>query len=153
MENSATDKGNQEDRRAEGRSNGGRRASDRRETPLKEFSENSLVFRERETGQEAFIIKSGQVEIFRTVTEGGVSREVPITVLNSGTMFGEMALIDNELRMASARAYGGDVTVYVISQDLFDSMLEPVNPFVRKLLNILVDHVRANSDETHSVKS
>lgn len=141
MSSTATEKKLQQDRRATDR-----RSGDRRETPIKEFANKHLVFRERETGQEAFIIKTGQVEIFKTVTENGVSREIPISILNEGTMFGEMALIDNELRMASARAYGGDLTVYVISQDLFNSMLEPVNPFVKKLLNILVDHVRASSE-------
>ena len=56
-----------------------------------------------------------------------------------------MALIDNQPRMASARAHKGPVTVLVVSQKQFSAMLDPVNPFVKKLLEILAGHVRAGN--------
>jgi CRP/FNR family transcriptional regulator, cyclic AMP receptor protein len=126
------------------RRNQSRRNTDRRAATTKDFDDKGFVFREHETGQEAFVVKSGQVEILKTVSENGQTREVSLGVLGQGTMFGEMALIDNKPRMASARAYQGPLSVLVISQSQFNAMLEPVNPFVKKLLEILANHVRAS---------
>ena len=117
----------------------------RREARTKNFSQGSFIFREFESGQEAFIIKTGQVEIFKSVTNSGVTEEKTLAILQPGTMFGEMALIDNEPRMASARAHDDKVTVLVISHSQFGKMLESANPFVKKLLEILADHVRSKS--------
>lgn len=120
---------------------------ERRAAQTKDYNDKHFIFREHETGQEAFIVKSGRVEIFKTITEDSVTREISLGILQPGTMFGEMALIDNKPRMASARAYKGAVTVLVVSQKQFSAMLDPVNPFVRKLLEILANHVRANNPE------
>jgi len=125
-----------------------RRSSDRRSTQTKLFENNHYVFREHETGQEAYIVKSGRVEIIKTVTEDNLTKETTLGILGEGTMFGEMALIDDSPRMASARAYEGRLEVFVISQDQFKALLEPVNPFVKKLLGILADHVRARNAKT-----
>ena len=69
-----------------------------------------------------------------------------MAVLEPGNMFGEMALIDNKPRMASARTYGGPAKLLVVSQQQFSTMLKPVNPFVRKLLEILATHVRESKN-------
>ena len=56
----------------------------------------SVIFREGEAADQLFVIKSGEVRIQignRTVTE-----------LSAGDIFGEMALIDNEPRSATAVA-------------------------------------------------
>ena len=118
---------------------------ERRGAQTKDFTDGHFIFREHESGQEAFIVKSGQVEIFKTVTENGMTRDVSLGILSPGTMFGEMALIDNQPRMASARAHKGPVTVFVVSQKQFSAMLAPVNPFVKKLLEILASHVRSGN--------
>ena len=106
------------------------------------------MFREYETAQEAFIIKSGKVEIFKSFTEEGHEpREVTLGTLEAGAMFGEMALIDDETRMASARAVGGLVELYVITRKQFDSKLNGVNLFISKLLTILAKNVRSSSEK------
>ncbi len=122
-----------------------RRGPDRRSSVIKTYDEKSYVFREHETAQEAFIVKSGKVRIIKTLYEDGVSKEVTLNILDEGEMFGEMALIDDKPRMASAQAYQGSLTVYVISQSQFKSMLSKSNPFVIKLLGILANLVRENS--------
>ena len=125
---------------------GDRRATDRRSTPSKMFDMGHYIFREGESGQEAFILNSGKVQIFRIEIEDGEAVEKSLAILPTGTMFGEMALIDDKPRMASARAYGGPAQVLVVDQQQFRKMLEPVNPFVKKLLSILADHVRDASN-------
>ena len=130
-----------------------RKKTDHREQNLqpgavKSIHEGNFVFREYETAQEAFIIKSGKVEIFKPFTEEGHEpREVTLGTLEAGAMFGEMALIDDQLRMASAHAVGGQVELYVISRKQFDSKLNGANLFISKLLQILAENVRSSSEK------
>ncbi len=62
-------------------------------------------------------------------------------------MFGEMALIDDQPRMASARAVGGPAELYVFSRKQFDSKLNGTNLFISKLLSILAGNVRSSSEK------
>ena len=115
---------------------------------VKTIPEGGFVFREHETAQEAFIIKSGTVEIFKSFTEEGREpREVTLGKLEAGAMFGEMALIDDETRMASARAIGNLAEVYVITREQFNSKLDGVNLFISKLLHILAENIRSSSEK------
>ena len=124
-----------------------RRSTDRRSLMSKAFNMDAYIFREHESGQEAFIIKSGKDEIFKRTTGIGVEKDSSIAILTEGEMFGEMALIDDSPRMASARAYGGPAVVSVITQEQFKGMLETVNPFVVKLLRILADYARKKNHD------
>ncbi len=130
-----------------------RKKKDRRQKSLmpgveKNIPEGGFVFREYETAQEAFIVKSGTVEIFKAFPEEGhEARNVTLGTLQAGALFGEMALIDDQPRMASARAVGGPVDLYVISRKQFDSKLNGVNLFISKLLQILAGNVRSSSEK------
>ena len=104
----------------------------RQDRTRKTFEEGRYVFREHEVGDEAFIIEEGTVEIVR-LTEDGVR---VLATIGRGEIFGEMALIDDSPRMASARA-AGHVTLAVISRALFTEKLKATDPFIRGLLNIM----------------
>ena len=56
-------------------------------------------------------------------------------------MFGEMALIDSKPRMAMARCSKGS-TIIVVSRAMFEQKLAKSDPFIRGLLNILVNNIR-----------
>lgn len=58
-----------------------------------------FVFREGEPGSEMYIIETGAVEILREVRG-----PEPIAVLEPGDFFGEMAILEDQPRFASARA-------------------------------------------------
>ncbi|NQV54845.1 MAG: cyclic nucleotide-binding domain-containing protein [Rhodospirillales bacterium] len=102
------------------------------------FGEGQHIFREGETGETAFIVISGNVGIYKT-TESG---ETPLAVLKKGAMFGEMALINDEVRMASAKAMDGIAEVMVISRAMFQKKMDALDPFTRGLIKILSDNVR-----------
>ncbi|MEE8393796.1 MAG: cyclic nucleotide-binding domain-containing protein [Rhodospirillales bacterium] len=131
------EKDGQQDKRPEDR-----RQGDRRGPPveIREILDRNYVFREREIGDLAFIVNSGTVEIVKDID----GKEVVLGTIGKGGMFGEMALIDDQPRMASARA-DGPVTVMVISSDMFARKLARIDPFARGLINILSDHVRRMS--------
>ncbi len=62
------------------------------------FGKGEVVFREGERGDALFIIQSGAVEISRQA--GG--RKVVVGLLQRGDFFGEMAIVDDDVRSATA---------------------------------------------------
>ncbi len=82
------------------------------------FEQGEIIFREGEIGSNLFFISSGKVEISRT--ENG--REAVITVLEENDTFGEMALLSNTERNATARALTR-TEVHKVNHDDFDSLL------------------------------
>ena len=103
------------------------------------FERDHFIFREHESGDRAYIIAEGNVEILKESADGLVS----LRVLNVGAMFGELALIDDSPRMASAKAINGPVELLEIDQKTFKKKLSDADPFTRGLINILADTARS----------
>jgi pSer/pThr/pTyr-binding forkhead associated (FHA) protein len=82
------------------------------------FEAGTEIFHEGDPGDAMFIIKSGTVEIVREA-DGG---RVPVAVLDEGDFFGEMSILENEPRMASARAVTG-CDLLRIDSSTFDQMV------------------------------
>lgn len=99
------------------------------------------LFSEGDSGDTAFIIESGEVEIFRT--EQG--KEIRLGMIGPGALVGEMALIDDEPRMATARAASQAVAV-TLSRAAFEKRVSAADPFIRKLLRILVRYIRLHAE-------
>ncbi|MRG73553.1 cyclic nucleotide-binding domain-containing protein [Alphaproteobacteria bacterium HT1-32] len=97
----------------------------------------NTIFNEGETGTRAFLIKEGEVEIRKQLG----NREILLGTIQKGSIFGEMALIDDQPRSASAVAVR-DTTVIIISRDVLQGKLASADPFVRGLLNIFVRNLR-----------
>lgn len=75
------------------------RCSEQRRTmAASRLEEGMIVFHQGELGDQAYIVKSGKIEIFATVGD----QETILGTLEVGALFGEMALIDNSERTASA---------------------------------------------------
>lgn len=102
------------------------------------FNEGQHVFREGEVGDSAFIVFDGNIAIYRLGEEG----EEVLATLAKGAMFGEMALIDDDLRMASAKAVDGSAEFLVVSRAMFQKKMDGLDPFTRGLIKILADNVR-----------
>jgi len=66
------------------------------------FEDGEVVVREGEETREMFIIREGRIEILKQV--GG--HEVRLAVLERGSFFGEMSLLEGLPRSATARAIG-----------------------------------------------
>lgn len=102
------------------------------------FAKNQIIFAEGDYGEQAYVIQQGKVTIFKMDSEGEM---VVLGTLGPGAIFGEMALIDDQPRMASARA-DDTTSVYIVSREMFQNKLENSDPFLRGLLNIFVRHIR-----------
>src|SRR5262245_24295542 len=68
--------------------------------PVRTYAEGDLMLKEGDGGRALFMLEDGQVEIFRH-TPAGPQR---LAILGPGGYFGEMSLLDDLPRTASARA-------------------------------------------------
>jgi eukaryotic-like serine/threonine-protein kinase len=79
--------------------------------PRKSFMPGTVIMREGDPGDAAYMIVSGQCRAYRTV---GDQKET-LALMNSGDVFGEMALLLDEPRAASVEAVD-KVTVLVLDK-------------------------------------
>lgn len=68
------------------------------------FQPEEYIIQEGEVGNELYLIKSGQVKILKKAIETGVAIEFTLSQLSAGETIGEIALLENTVRTASACA-------------------------------------------------
>ena len=96
------------------------------------------IFRSGESATQAFIVQDGEVAMVKSVD----GKTKVLSTIGKGGIFGEMALIEDRPRMATARAKTG-ATLIVVSREIFDEKLANTDPFIRGLLNVFADTIRA----------
>jgi len=97
---------------------------------------------EGETGREMYIIEEGRVEIFRR----SGAEERSLRVLEAGDFFGEMGLLDDQPRGASARA-ATDARLLLIDHTTFDQMLRQYPEVSIRIMRSLCQRLRAAAAE------
>lgn len=103
-----------------------------------------LIFREGEESDKAYIIRSGQVEIYKRINQGTLL----LATLGEGEIFGEMGVISDAPRTAYASAVG-DVTVTELSRDAFFSIMAGEPEEVVLVVRALMERLReANAKVT-----
>ena len=70
-------------------------------TTISQVQKGKVFYRPEETGEVLFILKAGRVQLYRISTEG---KKLVITTLGPGTLFGEMALLGQQMHNAFAEA-------------------------------------------------
>lgn len=86
------------------------------------YPENYQIFKEGEEGKAMYIIKNGKVGIFRGEKEKG-ERETTIAEINTNGFFGEMALISEIPRNATAKTLG-NCEVFVLNREDFRELMK-----------------------------
>lgn len=100
------------------------------------FKAGAVIFHQGDQANEMFVIKSGEVRIQlgnRTLSE-----------LSTDAIFGEMALIDNEPRSATAIA-ATDAELVAVSEKQFLFMVGQTPYFALKVMRVLAQRLRATS--------
>jgi diguanylate cyclase len=95
------------------------------------------LFRQGEPGDCAYIIESGQLEVFR----GKNARRRVLALLGPGELIGEMAVIDHGPRTASAVARK-PTRLRVITREHLQGRVDSDDPLVRVLLRLILKRYR-----------
>lgn len=104
-----------------------------------ELAAGECLFDEGSTGDRAYIIREGELEVFK-ISSG---REVMLAVRGPGEVIGEMSLLEQMPRMASVRARL-DSRLVVISQQQFDGLLSSSPTVARAMLDTVLTRWRDN---------
>ena len=106
------------------------------------FAKGEVIFRDGDDGECAYVVQSGSVDISKDAD----GHSVVLGTIRDAGMFGEMSLIDDAPRMATATA-AEDTECIVIQKKEFQINLRGTPPFVTMLVHMLIKNVRSVSDQ------
>lgn len=108
------------------------------------FPAGTTLFREGDHGREMYVIVSGKVRISKRVR----SVEKTVTVLPPGEFFGEMAILNNRPRNATATVVE-DADLLVVRPEAFDGLIQHHREVAVRLIRRLAQRLEdANQDIT-----
>jgi len=102
----------------------------------RQYKDNDIVFSEHEPGDELYIIQRGRIKITKIVN----NNEVLLAVLKPGDIFGEMAILENKPRNATAIAFG-DGELLSVSKNNFEIMVRQNPQLGTKLITLLSERI------------
>jgi len=102
------------------------------------FPKGNILFLENEPGHTLFIIKSGLIKISRVAPDG---KAKTLTILHALEFFGEMAILDDEYRSATAEALS-DATVLTIYKKDFESLIKKYPHLALEVIHTLCQRLR-----------
>ena len=101
------------------------------------YNENQSVFKVGESPNKMYLLVKGSVGIFLPTNE----TKKPNFIIQENELFGEMGVIENELRMATARCLVESVIIS-ITKDEFDQRVNESDVFVKGCLKALSYRLR-----------
>jgi len=104
---------------------------------LKSFKPGEVVFNEGDIGTKTYIVKTGSVKIIAQYDD----KSVTLGVLKNGACFGEMAVIAQAPRVASAICEVHS-EIYVIDKGHIDKMMSEMSPLFRAIVLSLIKRVK-----------
>lgn len=103
---------------------------------VRSYKKDTMIFSESQSGSDMFIIQDGVVSISKVVD----GNEVTLAMLKRGDMFGEMALLENKPRSASAIAHE-DCRLMVVNRQNFDQMVGTQPQLISRLTTMLSERL------------
>ena len=117
---------------------------------FEKYNEEEVVFQQGDPGNTLFLVLQGKIGLFRfgtiDVDEGRVSMkeeaEKKITSINVGVIFGEISMLTESKRNATARVESAQAVVMKITKTLIEKLNHPTQiKFHRELLLALATHL------------
>ncbi len=108
-----------------------------------QFDSGAYIFKEGERGELMYILLKGAIDLKMKV-EGGET--VLKTVDTANEFFGEMALLDDRPRSASAVATRL-TQVLAVDQPTFENMILTNGKFALKIIKVLAERIRRSNDQ------
>ena len=103
------------------------------------YNRESMIFCECQSGTELYIIQKGRVKISKIVDNS----EVLLAVLREGDMFGEMALLENKPRSATAITAAEECQLLAVNRQNFNQMVTTLPQLIARLTTTLADRIWA----------
>ena len=95
------------------------------------------IFIEREKGNSLYIILEGQVKITKFLD----GKDILLGIMRTKDIFGEMALLDNSPRSATATAADEPVTVLAINKENFALYIQRHPEIARRIIELLSERI------------
>jgi EAL domain-containing protein (putative c-di-GMP-specific phosphodiesterase class I) len=109
-----------------------------------QFKKGESIFKQNDAGDCAYLIDKGRVQI--QITKN--NEEVPLSMIGESEIFGEMALLDNLNRSASAIA-AEDCTLIIVTKDQLLDRVHSSDIIVRLLMQLLLKRLRNQNDQAN----
>lgn len=103
---------------------------------MRQYPKDTMIFSEGESGPELYIIQKGSVRITKIVDDD----EVMLAILKPGDIFGEMALLEDKPRSASAIAHE-DTVLLAVNRGNFKSMVVDQPKIISRLTVLLAERI------------
>ncbi len=112
----------------------------------KKIPANTILFNEGDAGEEMFIIQTGRVKISKRIR--GV--EKTLATLEKGEFFGEMAILNDKPRSATAETLE-ECDMLVIDRKTFDALIRGNSEIAVRFIKRLADRLRETNDQMESL--
>jgi CRP/FNR family cyclic AMP-dependent transcriptional regulator len=112
----------------------------------KKIPAGTVLFHEGDRGEEMFIVQSGKVKISKKIR--GV--EKTLATLEKGEFFGEMAILNDKPRSASAETLEV-CDMLVIDRKTFDALLRSNVEIAIRFIKRLADRLRETNDQMEAL--
>ena len=112
----------------------------------KSIPAGTLLFQEGDKGEEMFIIQSGKVKISKRIR--GV--EKTLATLEKGEFFGEMAILNDKPRSASAETLE-NCEMLVIDRKTFDALIRGNSEIAVRFIKRLADRLRETNEQMEAL--
>jgi CRP-like cAMP-binding protein len=112
-----------------------------------QFESGSLIFRQGDLGDFAYVVKSGLVQILKQ----GANGASVLGLVGPGGLFGEMALIDSAPRMASAVAME-PTSCIVVPSGAFEVKVGAADPLTKPVIGVLMRNLRSLAEQIDDLR-
>ncbi|WP_420547453.1 Crp/Fnr family transcriptional regulator [Curvivirga sp.] len=107
------------------------------------FAQGDIIFHEGDKGSQAYVVQRGRVRIIKNMSSGNKGT---LGFVETGGIFGEMALMDNSPRMATAVADEPTVVIS-IPEETVKKKLSKSNPVTKMMLMVMIRMLRSMSHD------
>jgi CRP-like cAMP-binding protein len=111
------------------------------------YQDSEVIVRQGEVGDCMYVIQEGQVEV--VVEKGG--EEMRLAVRGEREFFGEMAIFEHEVRMATVRALG-QARVLTVDKRNFLRRIHEDPSLAYRIIQTMSRRIRELSDEVAQLK-
>jgi CRP/FNR family transcriptional regulator, cyclic AMP receptor protein len=114
---------------------------------MRRFTTDQVIFHQGDPGGLLYIITEGKVKISRSMAEG---QEAALAILGAGDFFGELALLDDTPRSATAKAVKPTVT-FTLHREEFTAFIGQNPDFAHHVLATLARRIRHLNEQISDI--